>query len=333
MSSNMSEQPVFIFGAPRSGTSLLSRILNAHPQLCIPLESLLYSTFWPIRHSYGELNDDGNAERLLRHMLRWRPMLDWQPAVTFDDAIRHLDRRDFHGVFRAILMARAAQDSKPVWGEKSPWHAFYWREILDGFPSARVVHIVRDPRDICLSWKKARQGQRHVYPLAGRWAAYQDTMSDVRTGWPNDAFYEVRYEALIEQPESTCRGMCEFLGITYDTAMLAFHEHAARERYNTDVTNEANLARPVLATNAGKWADELGDDEIRWIEAVAGPHMDAYGYSRSLTDPQISGAELALIRYLTNPISRIAGMVQDTQGQREGLQKITFPLLARLKLL
>ncbi len=325
------EAPVFVFGAPRSGTSLLSRILNAHSELCIPLESLLYDMFWPIRDNYGDLAAAGNAERLLRHMLRWRPMQYWQPQVAYEDALAQLDRRDFHGVFQAILATRAGEEGKPIWGEKSPWHAFYWRAILDGFPAARVVHIIRDPRDICLSWKKARQGPRHVYTLAKRWAGYQSAMRDVRDGWPAAQFHEFHYEDLLKDPERICKAMCEFLAIPYEPAMLAFH--ANKERYSTDGTNEANLARPVLSSNTGKWQSELSADEARWIEAATGEHMDAYGYKRTLDNPQLSGAELARIRYVTNPVSRIYGMLQDTKGQREGLQKLAFPWLARFKLL
>ena len=325
------DEPIFVFGSPRSGTSLLSRLLNAHSRIGIPLESLLYDTFWPIRQHYGDLERPGGTERLLRHMLRWMPMRAWSPVVTYEHALANLDRRDFHGAFKAIVSAWADSQNKPVWGEKSPWHAFYWREILEGFPNARVVHIIRDPRDASLSWKKARQGPRNVYALAKRWAQYQAVMDEVRAGWPSDAFHEIRYEGLLQDPAIVCKDLCEFLREPFEQSMLAFHQ--SNERYNTDSTNRENLTRPVIADNFGKWQSELSEDEIRWIEYAAGERMDQYGYQRHFETAAIAAQEMARIRIISNPLSRIFGMIKDSQGQREAIQKKLFPVAARLRLM
>ena len=324
------DRPVFVFGSPRSGTSLVSRLLNAHPRIGIPLESLLYDTFWPIRHRYGDLRAAGNAERLLRHMLRWSPVAAWRPPVSYPVALNKIDHRDFHGVFRAIVTAWSADQGKAVWGEKSPWHAFYWREILEAFPLARIVHVVRDPRDATLSWKKARQGPRNAWVLARRWSGYMAIMDEVRAGWPSSAFHELRYEDLLTDPEGQCAQICRFLNEVPDPAMLKFHH--AGERYNTDMTNRANLARPIMRENTGKWTSELSQNEIRWIESVAGQHMDHFGYDRQLPAANVLAHERLWIKTIANPASRILGMLKDRQGQKEALEKRLFPIAARLRL-
>lgn len=324
------DRPILVFGSPRSGTSLVSRLLNAHPKIGIPFESLIYDTFWPIRRHYGDLDDPGNAERLLRHMLQWSPVAEWAPPVAWEDAWSRVDRRDFHGLFRAVVTAWCDGQGKPVWGEKSPWHAFFWRALLEGFPRARVVHVIRDPRDATLSWKRARQGPRNAYVLARRWAGYMAVMDEVRAGWPADAYLECRYEELLADPEAECARLCEFLGEAFDPGMLAFHESS--ESYNTDPTNRANLARPIMQDNSGKWAEQFSEEELRWVEAVAGGRMRDLGYQPRNPQARVSSRERLRIKLMSNPVSRVGGMLQDRQGQREALQKHLFPVRARLRL-
>jgi hypothetical protein len=327
MISGTSGRPIFVFGSPRSGTSLVSRILNAHPDIGVPYESLIYSTFYPIRSAYGALSHSVNADRLIRHILRWGPMTEWQPRVEVDDVRKRLDRRDFHGVFEAIMRAWSENQGKSRWGEKSPWHAFYWQAIREGFPDACVIHVVRDVRDATMSWRRARQGPRNPYVLARRWAAYIETMKHVRESVPADRYIELRYERLVADPESIVRELCEFLAEPYAASMLRFYEDDSP--YPTDETNRINLNRPVLAGNAGKWREGLSARHIRCIEAAAAPQMRELGYAVASSNPRLGLVERLWILTVEHPLSRIDGMLRDRKGQREWLQRRWFPFSAR----
>ena len=105
----------------------------------------------------------------------------------------------------------------------------------DLWPETKFVHLIRDGRDVCLSmmnWKKADSS-------AGQFSAWkEDRVStgalwwelNVRLGRQDggslapELYHEVHYEALVSEPEETCANLCDFLGLSYDDAMLRFHE-------------------------------------------------------------------------------------------------------------
>src|SRR4051812_34769788 len=79
--------PFFIFGCPRSGTSLLSRMLASHPRLAVPYESHLYDNIYPIVQSYGDAwLADGRA-RLVAEILRTEPIRRWSPPPSLSDTL------------------------------------------------------------------------------------------------------------------------------------------------------------------------------------------------------------------------------------------------------
>lgn len=324
-----SDSPIFIFGSPRSGTSLLSQIIGSHSRIGVPFESLLYTTFYPWLRWYGNLAVPSNRRRLAADMLSTDVMRNWTGLPGLEEVLAAVHRPDFHGVFAAIMSTWAQARGKPRWGEKSPWHAFYWREIRAGFPDARIVHIVRDGRDATLSWKRARQGPRHVYPLARRWVDYLELMREVRAAWPARAFLELRYEDLLDAPEQVVRGLCDFLGETFEPGMLLFHEAAVH--YPTDPRNRTNLLRPLMQDNKQKWRTRMSPRELRITEAVAGPTLARYGYTPALESPAIPLAELLAIRWLENPPLRAYGMLRNTQGLSEALQNLRIYLRLRLR--
>ena len=147
---NTSESPIFIFGCPRSGTSLLSRLIGSHPRIAIPFESHLYNTFYPWLKYYGNLECLENRERLVDDILTTEVMRDWVPRPNRQNVISAISRYDFHGIVDSILWTWTQAQGKQRWGEKTPAHLFYWREILSAFPKMQVLHIVRDGRDVAL---------------------------------------------------------------------------------------------------------------------------------------------------------------------------------------
>ena len=321
-------RPIFIFGCPRSGTSLLSRIIDFHPQITIPFESHLYNTFYPWLEYYGDLNVPTNRQRLVKDILSTEVLKSWEPRLNKQQILAGIERNDFHGIVESVMSGWTKVQGKQRWGEKTPQHVFYWREILQAFPDMQVIHIVRDGRDVALSWKKARFGPKHIYHLAKRWVCYTDKVEELKANLNADAFLEVKYEDLLSNSELVTKDICNFLGEDFTPQMLDFHTKG--KSYPTDKINQKNLSRPLMVNNIGKWRKQMSDRQLRIFEAVAGETLEHYGYKRFLSKPRMSALEAKFCCYIEHPPRKIIAMAKNRQGYLDALSRLLIYLRLRL---
>jgi hypothetical protein len=309
------ERPILIFGCPRSGTSLLSRILNSHPRIGVPFESHLYAKFLPRVRRYGDLSVAANRRSLLRDMLS--VLRGWEERPDLDHSLQRMRSPTLHGAVDSILYGWCVERGKSRWGEKTPRHATYWREILSGFPDAQIVHLIRDGRDVAVSWKRARFGPKHLYVAAERWRDFVAMMAAARRALPESQFFELRYEDLVANPEREIRALCGYLGEPYAPQMLSFHED--RTPYRTDERNLRNLRRPLIQSNVAKWRRNMLPKDVLIVEAAAAAALARAGYDLSNADPRVSPTKRRLYRLL-HPFLRLVAMAKNTQGQRDALR-------------
>jgi hypothetical protein len=302
------ERPLFIFGCGRSGTSLLSRMLDSHPAIAVPYESHLYNRIYPRLRPDADLGDARTRERLLAEILRTSDFAHWNPAPRMEAVLAEVRRADFHGLVDALLRSWTRSRGKRRWGEKTPHHTLVWRLIYEGFPNLQVLHMVRDGRDVALSFREAPFGPKHVYQAARHWARHVDAAEEARAALGAEGFLQVRYEDLLAAPEPELRRICGFLGEPYEPAMLEYHRR--EDAYPTDERNTGALRRPVQAGNREKWRAALTPRELRIFEAVAGAQLERYGYPRAAPAAELSRWEELSCRYLEHPPRRLLGMLR-----------------------
>jgi hypothetical protein len=323
--------PFFVFGSGRSGTSLLTRMLDSHPAIAVPYESHLYNRIYPLVEGRNAVLGPGPVrERLVREILRTSDLRHWRPRPSLEATLASIRRPGFHGIVEALLESWTVSRGKSRWGEKTPHHTLCWRPILEGFPDLKVVHLVRDGRDVALSFRAAPFGPKHVYQAAHHWVRYLTNAEAAGAVLGEGAFLPVRFEDLLDDPERELRRICAFLAEDYDPAMLNYYGQDVP--YPTDARNSALLRRPVLGDNYGKWRTRLTLREQRIFEAIAGDQLARYGYPRVTSRARLPRWEAISCRYIEHPPRRLLAMLTNRKGYGFALEGLRLALKLRLSL-
>jgi len=273
----MRQPEIFIVGAPRSGTTLLRNILNRHPKLAICGETQFFHHVYARRRAFGDLLNTKNRRCLVAKYLP----TDRIRRLGMDSA--GLSERlmsegtSYQAFFSALLAYYAQSQGKSRFGEKTPQHAQYTEILCEWYPGAKILHMLRDPRDVVESLQRMAWASNSILTNARVWL--QNNLAAVRSS-SRPGYLLVRYETLVEQPERELTRICAHLGEDYSPLMLTLNEE------RTKFSSWSKRSRlPVTTERLGKWREELDSDSVRLIEWVLGDHMAAFGYPRTTASP------------------------------------------------
>ena len=144
--------PVFITGFQRSGTTLLRIMINSHPEIAIPLDVTgLWYRYYKRISQYNGLATESDVYRLIDDLLKEERIRLWETRLTRDNISSYYQGRGFPDVIAAFYRAFCAAKGKKFWGDKDPGNMRRLHLISEWFPTCKVVHIIRDGRDACLS--------------------------------------------------------------------------------------------------------------------------------------------------------------------------------------
>jgi hypothetical protein len=322
--------PFLIIGAQRSGTSLLSRILNQHPCIAVPGESFFFNTFGPLRRFYGDLAVPENRDRLIDDALSTFKIRDWTPPPTRAAVHAKLREPTLGGVFRAILDAWTETQGKRRWAEKTPQHVLHWREVREALPDVPLVHIVRDGRDVALSLIAAHFGPKTVYAAAKRWRRYLAAIEAIKATIEPGLLHEIRYEDLLQRPEEVLTGLCDFLGEQYSPRMLEFHKDATAYGNGYDAEHR-NLRKPLMPDKAARWRKKMSAEDVRVFEAVAARELAAYGYPVTTGAVPLQTLERFYFGFIVDPPAKGVALLRNRVGRAEELHlmKVRSRIIAR----
>lgn len=171
------------------------------------------------------------------------------------------------------------QRGKQRWADKTTKNVLRIGYLLRLFPRAQFIHMVRDPRDAhCSVRTKAETKTPHWRKFTAEHTAQlwvERIESGLRWRADSERYIEVRYEDLVQDPETTMRKVLQYLGEVWDDAVLA-------PNGRTDTVHKS-AGRPIVATSVGRWRTDLSDSDLLRIEGIAGSLMADLGYMPETT--------------------------------------------------
>ena len=285
-------EPFFVVGAQRSGTTMLRLMLNNHPRLAVPFESGFIPIFFQRLGEYGDLAQSGNVERLL-HDICAHPKVEKGHLVP--DAGAVLSRRiaTYRDLVDAIFTEYAARKGKPRWGDKTPAYITELEILVQIFPSCRLIHMVRDGRDVALSLGGISWGSRHIPRVAEDWRWKTVVAHKIGTVL-GERFLEVRFEDIVENPERELRRICGFLGEPFDPAVLDYADNAEAEMPADSMQWHRTSTSPPDPEKVYEWKRRMPVADRILFEAVAGDALDLFGYELERRAPTVGSRIKAL---------------------------------------
>jgi hypothetical protein len=269
--------PVFIVGNDRSGTTMLRLILDRGPDVAIPPESM-FLTDLADRRADGGPRSPEVVRALVNEVWRHPKVRLWQlpgeppeppPELTGTDAYRF--------AVEAPFRAYAARQGKHRWGDKTPHYVHHVDALLEVWPDARFVVLVRDGRDVALSLKRMPFGPNNAWAAGPWWARGIRAGIDAQRRHPEQV-RTVRYEDLVADPDREVRAICAFLELAYEPQMLDLAQ-ADRSRVVADQTAWfPTLFEGINTRSAGRWQTQMSERDERLFTLHARAELEALGY-------------------------------------------------------
>ncbi len=320
--------PFFILGCPRSGTTLLQILIDSHPDIAIPPESFIFDRFGPILHTYGSLADPANRLALAADILADERIRDWSLTATPEQLRARARDPGAAGLIDAVFSLYAEQSGKTRWGDKTPQHALCLTALLAVFPQARLIHLVRDGRDVAESTARIPIGPSSILAIARRWKRYMDTVRDAAAGLPPDQFLEIRFEDLVRDPAGVRRRILEFLGEDDSRCPPIDQELPQTDTRNRSAgyAHHASLRTAITASKIGVFKNAFPPRQIELFEAVAGDALLRHGYTPIHANPRPPTSAEEFAAFVTDHTVRYLRKFRQPDARRQLARELRLAL-------
>ena len=311
---------ILLCGCPRSGTTLLAQHFGSALNIAMPDETHFIPHFRRYLALWGDVNDPTRQRDLLAAMAAYTLIWVYRGARARDpDRVSGislypvLERMQpveggLQRILDAVYRTYAERIGMPFYGDKSASFEPENLALYDGsVDNLRVIHLIRDGRDVYRSWRAVWFGPRSAAEAAWAWRRHVEG----RRVWARsnaDRYLEIRYEDFLAEPQATLANVARFLGIPGPNAVAA--KDVLGTAMKTETTH-SKLGEPIDPSNMGRWRD-LPARDVQLFEFIAGDTLKACGYP-------VAGGEF-------RPTKRFGLHVRSRLGLLEGMLTVNFYL-------
>ncbi len=290
------DTPVFVIGAPRSGTTLTGKILGRHSTIYSPGESHFFEDIWTRQKQFGQLQSNTQISDAVEQLTTLFGRYNFPETQALVDNIVSANQvindvqyqgGGYAALYQSFMAPLAKHTQKSRVCDDTPKHLFYVDNIFQLFPKAKVIACVRDPRDFLCSykyyWRKSTESDRvkalyHPILTSLLWRTSAKVLLNCIERYDPDRFLWIRYEDLVQSPQETVQRLCTFVNIDFSEQLFAIDSH------NSSFGNPNNEAG-IFTSSVGRWQNELSSEEIWWVQRLAKSQMGKLGYELHQSSP------------------------------------------------
>ncbi len=289
------QSPFFILANPRSGSSLLRIVCDCNENLTVPPESG-FLLWWRTKYSNITAKDICTPDilnELVEDILSSKKFETWKiEKEQLLDFLKLHKPRSYAEVGSLVYYFQAHTRGKhpKIWGDKNNYYIHHLEEIIELYPEARFIHLIRDGRDVACSYRNlpAISSKSDYFPnlpvaleeIAKEWMENNIRIEAFLQNSASGKFIVVNYEDVVLSLETTSRKICNFLEVSFDTQMLEYDVLNKKNSLEPSQTLDwkMNTLKKPDKSRINQYLDQFTTAEIEMFNEQAGTVLKSYGY-------------------------------------------------------
>lgn len=275
--------PVFVLGASRSGTSLLSSILLSSGSFAIyEAEPLILSV---CQQKYGSLKKEANRIALTNDFIDSRQFRrSGLTQAELQQIVQSCSSGDYYLLLEKFMSSIAQKQNASYWSDSTPANIFYAQKLLKHFPNAKFIHVVRDGRDVALSKKKLGWTGMPSFlsntviglmSAAAQWELSAKLGRKLVRDNPSNCM-QVRYEDLVSDTSAVLQNIQHFLAIDLSTSLDEGAKYGSLRSANSSFG--AMNAGAISSAGVGRWKELLSEKDKIMFKVCFSSALKQFGY-------------------------------------------------------
>lgn len=273
---------LFIVGRGRSGSTLLTSLLNNHPQIIAPEESRFVQELY---YQFSGTKEWTNTkkEKFCKALFSCFESLDIDKK-SLENRIFSLDKdTSFPILLQAVYLSvnqLHPKENIQLIVDKNPKYSFFIPKLRAIFPEAKFIHLTRDYRDSFLSFQKIKgmKGERKNLSFQiFRWRYYHRSILKAKRSIPDSSYLHVKYEDLVSDTEQFMKKIANFIGVDFKEELIE-HQQIQREGVRAEIHKTLN--EEINTSKIDKWKKEMTKKEVKMANAIVGKLPLKFDYEK-----------------------------------------------------